>query len=198
VVQVSEGAAPDDPSGDDQLLKSIAEGDRRAFRCLMDRHGRTVVAMAQRMTGNAHDAEEIVQEAFLKTWTMAPRWNPDGGARFTTWLYRVVLNAALDRGRRQAFAPLEDAGDPPDTAPGGLEAAMSLQCRDMIAQALADLPERQRAALSLYYYGDVSAAEAAEVLKMSRPALEALLVRGKRALKTALARLGVTRVGDVV
>jgi len=197
-VQWSEEDVPDDAPGDDRLLSSVGEGDRRAFRRLMDRHSRSMLALAQRVTGNAQDAEEIVQEAFLKTWIMAPRWRSDGGAQFSTWLYRVVLNACLDNTRRKVFAPLEDAGDPSDPAPGGLEVAMSVQCRQLIGQALAELPERQQAALSLYYYGEVSAVRAATILKMSRPALEALLVRGKRALRQAMARHGITSLGDVL
>lgn len=188
----------DDDPGDDDLLRAAADGDRPAFRRLMDRHSRPMLALAQRVTGSAHDADEIVQEAFLKVWTMAPRWRPDGEAKFSTWLYRVVLNACLDRRRRVVFAPLEEAGDPADCAPGGLDQAMSRQCRAVIAAALEALPQRQRAALSLYYYGEVSAPQAARILDMSLPALEALLVRGKRALRKALLRHGVGGMGDIV
>ncbi len=96
--------------GDDDLLRRVAAGDRWALQRLMDRHGRAMLALAERTTGNAADADELVQETFLKVWTMAPRWRADGGALFSTWLYRVVLNASLDLRRRRPLHALEEAG----------------------------------------------------------------------------------------
>jgi len=189
---------PDGPTpGDDELLRAIACGDRDAFRLLMARHIRPMLAMAARITHSPDDADEIVQDTFLKVWTMAERWQPDRDAKFSTWLYRVVMNASLDRRRRARSAPLEEAGDPPDTNPGGLERAMMRQREQILGEALAEMPDRQRAALSLYYFGELSAPQAAQVMKMSVSALEALLVRGKRGLRAALARRGITAFGDV-
>lgn len=156
-----------------------------------------MVVLAQRVTGSAHDADEIVQDAFLKMWTMAPRWRFDGSATFATWLYRVVLNGSLDRRRRAPFAPLEEAGDPADPAPGGLEAAVTRQRQETIAACLAELPHRQGEALVLHYFGELTAPQAAEVLQLSLSAVEALLVRGKRSLKKAPERRGISRVGDI-
>lgn len=183
--------------GDDALLQRIAQGDRAAFRILMERHSRPMLMLAQRVTGRAEDADEIVQEAFLKVWTMADKWDVDGGAKFSTWFYRVVLNACLDRKRRKQAVGLEEAGDPADERPGGLENAVSRQRSRIVGEALADLPERQRAALSLYYFSGLSGREAAEVLELSVSATEALLSRGKQALRKALQRRGVNGLGDV-
>ena len=193
------GDCPPDGEGcDDVLLSSVAGGDRLAFRRLMERHARPMMALAQRLTGNADDADEIVQEAFLKVWTMAHRWRSDGTATFATWLYRVVLNACLDRRRRTPFASLEEAGDPADAAPCGLEQAQSRQRRRIVLDAIAELPRRQRAALWLYYFGEVTGPEAARILDLSVSALEALLVRGKRALRKSLIRRGVNGLGDLI
>jgi RNA polymerase sigma-70 factor (ECF subfamily) len=189
---------PDDGGpGDDDLLCAAGAGDRAAFKMLMDRHVRPMLALATRVTRSADDADEIVQEAFLKVWVMAPKWQPDGDARFGTWLYRVVLNACLDRGRRAPFAPLDDAGDPADSRPGGLESAMESQRNTVLAQALADMPSRQGQALTLYYFSELSGPQAARVLDLSLSALEALLVRGKRNLKAMLAKRGITSLGDL-
>jgi RNA polymerase sigma-70 factor (ECF subfamily) len=185
-------------SGDDELLRGVAAGDRWALRRLMDRHGSAMLALAERTTGNAADADELVQEAFLKVWTMAPRWRADGGALFSTWLYRVVLNASLDRRRRRPLHALDEAGDLADPAAGGLELAVASQRQSVLRGALAELPERQRAALVLHYFGETSAPEAARILNLSLSAMESLLVRGKRALRQALARRGVTGLGDVL
>lgn len=189
--------AADGDIGDDDLLRGIAGGDRRAFQRLMARHGKAMMVLAERTTGSADDADELVQEAFLKVWTMAPRWTPDGAAQFSTWLYRVVLNASLDRRRRRPVLPLEAAGDPADGRPGGLDLAMAGQRHRVVVAAMAELSARQREALSLHYFAELSAPEAARVLDLSLSATEALLFRAKRALKAALVRRGVTGLGDV-
>ena len=163
----------------------------------MARHARPMLAMATRITQSPDDADEVVQDSFLKVWTMASRWQPDRDAKFSTWLYRVVLNASLDRRRRMRFAPIEAAGDPADSRPGGLDQAIDRQRDRILGEALAEMPARQRAALSLYYYSELSAPQAARVLDLSVSALEALLVRGKRGLRAALARRGITGLGDV-
>ncbi|CAA7612235.1 RNA polymerase sigma factor [Candidatus Terasakiella magnetica] len=187
----------DGDPGDDHLLHAISGGDREAFKRLMTRHARPMLALATRITRNADDADEIVQEVFLKVWATASKWRPDGKAKFATWLYRVVLNACLDRGRRKSFSPLEDAGDPPDPAPAGLDVAMARQRDGVLAEIMGEMPPRQRQALSLYYFSDLSAPQAADVLDLSVSALEALLVRGKRTLKAALLRRGVMGIGDL-
>ena len=187
----------DDPSNDDVLLRAIAAGDADAFRRLMERHARPMLALATRITGNPSDGDEVVQDSFLKAWRLAERWQPDGDAAFSTWLYRVVMNASLDRRRRPAFSPVEEAGDPADTAPAGLDVAMANQRDTVVADAMGEMPARQREALTLYYYSDLSAPEAARALDMSVSALEALLVRGKRKLREVLLRRGITGLGDL-
>lgn len=182
---------------DDTLLAAVASGDRDAFQLLMLRHGKKMLGLAERVTGNAADADEIVQEAFLATWKTAPRWDAQGRARFTTWLYRVVLNACIDRLRRPYHAPLEDAGDPIDPAPGSVERVAAAERRRLVTEALQDVPERQRKALVLAYFVEVSGTRAAQILDLSRPALDALLVRGRQALKAALSKRGITRFGDL-
>jgi RNA polymerase sigma-70 factor (ECF subfamily) len=164
----------------------------------MERHARSMLALATRVTRSQDDADEIVQEAFLKAWLMAPDWQPEREAKFSTWLYRVVLNACLDCRRRVPFSPEEDGGDPADPGPGGLDQVIARQRGAVVAAALADIPSRQRGALSLCYFSELSGPEAARVLDLSVSALEALLVRGKRALKAALLRRGVAGIGDVL
>lgn len=194
----SGGKSHDREPDDDDLLYDVANGDRGAFRRLMDRHARPLLALATRVTGNGADADDVVQEAFLKVWAMAPRWRADGGARFSTWAYRVVLNASLDVRRRRVLEPLEEAETCADAAADGLDHAIARQRQILVGQTMAELPRRQRAALSLHYFGEISAPEAARVLGLSVSAMEALLVRGKRRLRTALAQRGITGLGDVV
>lgn len=182
---------------DESLLLAIGRGDHQSFAALMQRHGAFAMTLAMRMTGNAQDAEEVAQEAFLRVWSAAERWQP-GGARFTTWLYRVVMNLCLDRKRRAPMLPMDDVAEPTDPAPGGLDMCAGDQARSLVQDALASLPDRQRAAVSLCYYGDVSCQEAADTLEVSLSALESLLVRGRRGLRDFFARRGLEKMGDVL
>ena len=182
---------------DDDLLSAIAGGDRDAFGCLMERHAAPMLALAERVSGSSADADEIMQDVFLKVWTLAPEWRSDGPAKFSTWLYRVVLNAAIDRSRRRRELPLDVAADAEDSAPSSLVRSIDRQRRDLVLAAMRALPDRQRAALSLYYFSELKAALAAQVLGVSLSAMEALLVRAKRALKTELKRRGIADWGDL-
>lgn len=178
-----DGAGEDGP--DEILMVRAGQGDQPAFQLLVRRHLSRSIALARRMTASASDAEEIAQEAFLRVWTSAPRWRPEGAA-FRTWLYRIVVNLCLDRGRRKPFAPLEDAGDPSDPAPDALALLEQQETARRVAAAIEALPDRQRAALVLSYYEGLSNAEAAAVLGVSVSGLEALLVRARRGLRERL------------
>ena len=176
---------------DEELMNRIGNGDRVAFGELVRRHLNRAVAVAQRVTGSRGDAEEIAQEAFLRVWTKAPSWrSAEGeyaGARFTTWLHRVVVNLGIDRKRRPAMSALEAAGDPVDPAESALRSLEKAQLSRRVAAAVAALPERQRAALALCFYEGLSNREAADILALSPGAVESLLVRARRSLREALA-----------
>lgn len=189
---------PVDDKDEAALMQAIAAGDRSAFARLMDLHGRFALSLALRMTNNPADAEDVAQEAFLRAWKLAPEWRPGTGARVRTWLYRVVLNLCLDRGRRAPFAALDDIEEPLADEPDGLEALTDRQAGTLVRALLADLPDRQRAALALAYFDDLPASQAAVAMDLSVTAFEALLVRGRRGLRAALARRGLTRLDDVL
>ena len=101
---------------DEALMARVARGDERAFRALARRHLPAMLGLARRILGNAADAEDVAQEAMLRVWTHAPRWQPL--ALFRTWLTRVVVNLCLDRKRRAPWVALEAAGEIVDPAPG--------------------------------------------------------------------------------
>src|ERR1700749_3366672 len=104
-----------DPDAD--LVARTGRGDRAAAQALMARHLPKMLTLARRMLANQAEAEDAVQDAFLRLWTHAARWQP-GGARFETWLYRVTLNKCYDRLRRRPTARLDEAADIEDAAPG--------------------------------------------------------------------------------
>ena len=182
-----------DEASDEDLMGRIAKGDEPAFRLLSRRYAARGIALARRITGNDADAEELVQEALLRVWINAPRWRPL--AAFRTWFYRVVLNLSLSRRRRGPFLPLEAAGDPADPSP---DASLALERRETdrrIAAAIAELPDRQQAAIVLTYQEGLSNGEAAVVMETTISSLEALLVRAKRTLRDKLGGLA-ERHGD--
>ncbi|MFI4989226.1 MAG: RNA polymerase sigma factor [Alphaproteobacteria bacterium] len=178
-----------DQDSDENLVARTAKGDQAAFRALVERHTRRSLRLAQRVSGNASDAEELVQEAFLRLWTKADTWQP-GRGKFSTWFFRILVNLCLDRKRRPDMLPLESAGEPVDPRRSAVDKIHQDELSRGIATAMGELPERQRAALSLCYYEEMSNLEAAEALSVSVSALEALLVRARRTLRTKLAALG--------
>jgi RNA polymerase sigma-70 factor (ECF subfamily) len=176
---------------DDELMRLSGQGDRAAFGRLVARHAARAGALAARVTGNASDAEEIVQEALLRTWLKAPEWTDraSGGAAFTTWFSRIVVNLAIDRRRRPRNARLDEAGEIAEATVDAFDRAAAGEIATRLARAMADLPERQRAALALCHYDGRSNIEAADILGISVGALESLLVRARKSLRGALADL---------
>lgn len=168
------------------LMLQVADGDRRAYGLLVDRHLRHAVNLAYRVLFNRADAEEVAQEAFLRVWQHAARWRSDGGATFRTWLNRVIVNLCIDRKRRPAMAALDDQPDPVDPADSPFDTVLGGETAARVASALETLPERQRAAIVLCYWEGESNIAAAETLGISVGALESLLIRAKRALRDAL------------
>jgi RNA polymerase sigma-70 factor (ECF subfamily) len=170
---------------DEALMARVARGDERAFQLLSRRHLPAMLGLARRILGNAAEAEDVAQEAFIRVWTHAPRWQPL--AQFRTWLTRVVINLCLDRRRRAQWVELEAAGDIVDPAPGAGAKAEDDERERMLAAAIEKLPVRQRSAIVLTYGEGMSNAQVAEVLDTSVSAVETLLVRGKQNLRRALA-----------
>ena len=169
---------------DEVLIARVARGDEPAYRTLTRRHLPAMLGLARRILGNAADAEYVAQEAMLRVWTHAPRWQPL--AAFRTWLTRVVVNLCLDRKRRRPWVALDAAGEIVDPTPGVTELSEQSERERFLAAAISDLPARQRAAIMLTYSEGMSNAQVAEVLDTSVSAIETLLIRGKQNLRRKL------------
>lgn len=171
---------------DAELVRLAGAGDSRAAEALVRKHLPRMVGLARRMLGDAMEAEDVAQEVFLRVWKAAPDWRP-GAAKFETWMHRVALNLCYDRLRRRREKTDPDAGmavaDPAPLAPDQILARQRAQ---QVQSAIAKLPERQRAAIALCHFQDLTNIEAAAALEISVEALESLLARGRRALKEAL------------
>jgi len=167
-----------------------AEGDRRAFDQITLRHGRLALRLARRLVTDAAVAEDLAQEAMVRAWRHAGRFDPERAA-FGTWLYRIVANLCIDQNRRRIHDPLPEGFDPPDPGPGAEEHVDTQRHRLALAGAVAALPQRQRAALTLVYEEGLSGAETGRVLGISAKAVERLLARARALLRDTLSPLRV-------
>lgn len=175
------GAVPDDVA----LMAAVGEGSAEAFRVLVERYTPQLYRLAARMLGDGFEAEDVVQECFTRLWQNAPRWQPSG-AGLIGWLHRVAMNLCLDRKRRFRVIITPDVPDCADPAPLADAMIEADQARFAVADALAALPARHRAALVLCYYEGLSNARAAEVLDLNIKALESLLFRARRLMRERL------------
>ena len=178
----TETGPSDDP--DSTLLAAAAAGDEKAFAGLVERHYDIVYRVVWRVTSGHADTEDIVQEAFLKLWN-----NPTQvrhGVALRGWLIRVATNLAIDRARRKQASNLDDEPEIAASGPDALGQVLGDRSATEINSALARLPERQRLALSLVYFENMSNIDAAASMEISVEAIESLLARGRRALKADL------------
>jgi RNA polymerase sigma-70 factor, ECF subfamily len=135
---------------DEELVRQVAQGDEQALSELYDRYSRPVYATGVRLLGDAHLAEDLVQDAFIKVWQAAASFDPSR-ARFATWLYQVTRNRAVDLDRRRRARP-SSAGDARlQTISGGAEPEASVDGWD-VAHALSRIPEEHREVLTLAYF----------------------------------------------
>jgi RNA polymerase sigma-70 factor (ECF subfamily) len=157
-----------------------------------------MIVLAQRVVFDHEQAREIAQEAFLRVWQNAHRWDPNGSATFATWLRRVVINLAISqRRRRREQVNIDAIAEMPDLDADSFAQVATLHQKRLVSNALQELPERQRAALALFYFDDVSQIEAAGIMSLSPKAFDSLLVRARRNVKKTLSAMGFLRKGDI-
>ena len=174
-----------DQLDDTALLAAYAKGMPEAARILTERLMPKLYAQAYHQLQNAADAEDIAQEAMLRLWKIAPNWQ-SGRAKISTWLYQVVANLCKDRGRKPPMTALEEAPEPIDP-----RLAVDVRLQDerrasALYKALDQLPPRQAQALRMRHLDELSNPEIAAIMAVSIEAVESLLARGRRQLKTCL------------
>jgi RNA polymerase sigma-70 factor, ECF subfamily len=180
---------------DSAAAEEARKGNQRAFGALVERHSRSVFRLAFRMTGNEQDAEDLVQETFLKAYKQLHRF--DGRSAFGTWLYRIAANCSLDliRGRknraeRQTSATNSETMDLLDqvAAPGPSpeRLARSGQVASLLKPALEQLTELERTAFVLRHYEGCGIAEIASTLGVETNAAKHSVFRAVQKLRRAL------------
>ncbi len=144
---------------DEELIRRVAEGDDRALSELYDRYSRPVYATGIRVLGDPSLAEELVQDAFTSVWRRAKSFESER-ASFSTWLYRIARNRAVDLDRRRRVRPQSVGEDPLRTVAGGPEPEAGVDGWDL-ARALSRIPDEYREVLTLAYFEGLSQREIA-------------------------------------
>jgi RNA polymerase sigma-70 factor (ECF subfamily) len=188
VAQTPRATMPAAEDDDDVLLFRMREhNDAAAYRRLVERHVDQAYAVALRMLGNVADAEDVAQECMVKVWTHRASWQ-EGRAKFSTWLYRVVINRCIDLRRRPIGENLDDVPEPADTSEDSVSRIHRGQVSGRLETVIAALPEQQRLALTLSYFDDLGNSEVAAILGTTVSAVESLLKRARQTLRERLRR----------
>jgi RNA polymerase sigma-70 factor, ECF subfamily len=168
---------------DESLICQIQEGSHEAFAIIINRHSNRFYRIAYRFVSSKDDAEDIVQEAFLKLWNRPNLWNPGKGAKFTTWFYRVVINLCFDHRKRKKLIKLSEDIEFADENPGPDVLYDVHQKQALLERLIHELPKRQQLAVNLCFYEGVSNNEAAQIIGVKVKALQSLVMRAKTTLK---------------
>jgi RNA polymerase sigma-70 factor (ECF subfamily) len=182
-------------TGDAEAVARARAGDREGFRQIVDRHSRPLFRLAFRMTGNEHDAEDVVQEAFLRAYRRLDGF--EERAQVGSWLYRIAANCAYDllRSRQRQEDRFEDEGDAGSLAdlasaePGPERLAQGSEVRKRVEVALARMTARERSAFVLRHFEGLSIEEIGEALGMDESATKQSILRGVRKVRLVLAAL---------
>src|SRR5262245_794660 len=182
------------PHTDAAAVALARDGDSEAFRGLVERHSRAVFRLAHRMTGSPQDAEDVVQETFLRAYKQLSRF--ESRANFGTWLHRIAVNCSIDliraRPHREAGAGAADleqfgAVDRGETAPSSPERLMlSTEVQERINGAMSALSSMERAAFTLRHFEGQSIDEISRALGLKTNATKHSIFRAVRKMRTAL------------
>jgi RNA polymerase sigma-70 factor (ECF subfamily) len=178
---------------DEALLALAAREDERALAELYDRYSRVAYGLALRIVRDPALAEDAVQEAFLTVWRTAGSFRPDR-AKPSTWILTLVHRRAVDvvrREERRRAAPLEGTEEPDERGLAADEEIELTDRRRLVQEALRQLPDEQREALELAYYGGLTQSELAERLSVPLGTIKSRMFTGLRRLRDLLSEAGL-------
>ncbi|MBX2848303.1 MAG: sigma-70 family RNA polymerase sigma factor [Acidiferrobacterales bacterium] len=182
---------------DGDLISLISEGNHDAFAEIVKRHTDRFFALAFRTLQNKGDAEDVVQASFIKLWQKPQSWDSNKSL-FTTWFYRVVVNACHDHRRKYKReldvddTIVELSVEPVTSEQINYEEQQIVAWRSKCLEvAISRLPASQKDAINLVVYSELPQKQAAEIMNVSLKALESLLVRAKRSMAKTVNQLSV-------
>ena len=177
------------PNDDKDLMALIQKGNHQAFSTLVKRHTQKFFNLAFRSLHNEADAQDVVQNCFLKLWQKPHMWSGNKNTKFTTWFYRVILNACEDlrrKNKRNTHQDIDTFAEIYGEEASQENGMVVSEDQIVLEKAISSLPERQKEALNLVVYEELKQKDAAEVLGVGIKALESLLSRAKKTLKETL------------
>ncbi|HCR85687.1 MAG TPA: hypothetical protein DIV86_03315 [Alphaproteobacteria bacterium] len=175
---------------DEELAYLVNQGEHSAFAVLVKRHSTKFYAVAFRMLRTREQAEDIVQDCFLKFWQNPSNWNSKKGVKFTTWFYRVVINKCYDALKKSKELRLDENFDIEDETKNA-EKMIDEEKRDRILNnAFLVLSKKQKTAIALSFIEGAKNQESAEIMGLSLKGFQSLLMRSKVALKEKFLQSG--------
>jgi RNA polymerase sigma-70 factor (ECF subfamily) len=184
--QINKHSAASGTTPDAELLKRVVKGDNVAFAEVMRRFTPMAYSVAYRMYSQKSDAEDVVQDAFLKLWDKAHLYDETKGAAVSTWFYRMVYNLCIDLKRKEKGTKTE-LNDHYESKDAQADQAFDEDNQSKrVRKAVMTLPARQRAALILCHFEGHSNEEAATIMETTVKGVEGLLVRARKTLQETL------------
>ena len=166
------------------LLRKIKNGDTAATRTLVEQYLNRIVNYGTRMLGDHSEAEDVAQEAFLRLWQNLDKWRDE--APVIHWLQRVTYNLCIDRLRNKKLVNIDDIAEPKDPHENPAKSMQQAQISKRVNKAIQKLPERQRAVILFTHQEGLSNIATAQIMEISVEAVESLLSRGRRRLRSLL------------
>lgn len=178
------------------LVRRTLAGDQQAFASLVEKYKDSVFNVAYRMLGNASEAEDVAQEAFVRAYTQLHTYKDSH--RFSTWLLSIASHLSIDQLRRRRFLALPLENVPflewiADAGVGPEDAALAVEASDEMQRVLSVLPAKYRAVLVLRYWHDLSYEEIAEALHLTPPLVKARLHRARELVARSMKATGLDR-----
>ena len=176
---------------DEHIIKLVAGGDEQAFEQLVHKYQQAVFSTIYRYIGTQDDVQDLAQEIFIKVWRNAGKFK--GKSKFSTWLYRIVVNHCINYQRKHKYRPASlDELTEKGVTPESLKVTPDWEQKrrvELVRKAVDELPDRQRMALVLSQFEGRSYKEIAEIMKVSLSSVESLIFRGRSTLREKLAKV---------
>jgi RNA polymerase sigma-70 factor, ECF subfamily len=174
-------------ASDERLMEAIAGGDIDSLGEIVTRYQQLAWSVAYRLLNDRMEAEDAAQEVFIRVLDAAPRYRPEGS--FRTYLYQILTRLCIDRLRKKRPTSVETVPDLADPSAGPVDRLLAKERESQVRRALDALPLNQRTALILRHYENLSYAEIAQVMSLTRKAVERLIARAGTSLQARLSHL---------
>ncbi|MBN1233945.1 MAG: sigma-70 family RNA polymerase sigma factor [Candidatus Coatesbacteria bacterium] len=174
-------------SSSEELMLIIADGDHKAFEELLLRHQKKAWCIAYKMLNNNEDAEDAVQESFIKLYQNAERYRTR--AKFSTFFYRIIINVCIDHLRKSKASKDQQITDDVPVMDGSIKELLDGERKEFIQKAIDSLPENQKVAIIMKHYEGMQYKEIADVLDTTPKAIESLIARARKTLSKILSSL---------